>query len=79
VNALDAAAGLTDNDWDVVQIKKAMIESSRRVVCLSISEKLTSIQPIHVADLSKIDVLITELAADHPTLEPYKRAGLQIL
>ena len=79
VNALDEQAGLTDNDWDVVQLKKAMIESSRKVVCLSISEKLNSVQPIHVGDLNCIDVLITELDADNPIFEPYKKAGITIL
>jgi DeoR/GlpR family transcriptional regulator of sugar metabolism len=79
VNAIDAKCGLTDNDWDVVQIKKAMIESSRKVVCLSISEKLNSIQPIHVADLSDIDVLVTELSATDPSLLEYHRAGIAIL
>jgi DeoR/GlpR family transcriptional regulator of sugar metabolism len=79
VNAIDANTGLTDNDWDVVQLKKAMIESSRQVVCLSISEKLNSIQPIHVCDLSKVHTLITELPVTDPKLDAYKRSGLQIL
>jgi len=39
-NAIDAEHGITDNDWEVVQLKKAMIESSKMVVCLSIAEKI---------------------------------------
>jgi DeoR/GlpR family transcriptional regulator of sugar metabolism len=79
VNAIDADAGLTDNDWDVVQVKKAMIESSRRVVCLSISEKLNSIQPILVDNLSSRLTLITELNPDDPQLDRYRQAGVEIL
>jgi DeoR/GlpR family transcriptional regulator of sugar metabolism len=79
VNALDPSAGLTDNDWDVVQVKKAMIESARQVVCLSIAEKLSSVQPIHVCDISKIHTLITELPENDPRLEAYKGAGLKVL
>jgi len=41
-NALHAEYGLTDNDWDVVQIKKAMIDTSKKVVALSISEKVNT-------------------------------------
>ena len=78
-NALDVEYGLTDNDWDVVQIKKAMIESSGKVVSLSISEKLNTTQRIKVCDLSDLDVLITELQPDNELLAKYKKAGLQIL
>src|SRR5690606_24201064 len=60
-NAIDIENGVTDNDWEVVQLKKAMIESSRKVVCLAIAEKINTYQPIQICDLSKIDILITEL------------------
>ena len=77
-NAIDIQNGVTDNDWDVVQLKKAMIESSKMVVCLTISEKINSTQPIHVCDLSKIDMLITELDATNILLKPYIEAGVKV-
>jgi DeoR/GlpR family transcriptional regulator of sugar metabolism len=79
VNAIDAEHGITDNDWDVVQIKKAMIESSKKVVCLSIAEKINSSQPFHVCPIESIDMLITELRPDDPLLEPYRRKGIHVL
>lgn len=79
VNAIDAEYGLTDNDWNVVQIKKAMIESSRKVVCLTIAEKLKSCQPLNVCPLSDIDILITELPSDAPQLDPYRQKGIAII
>src|SRR5574343_2012577 len=69
INGLDMAHGITDNDWDVVQIKKAMIESTQKVICLTISEKLHSVQPIHVCNIQKIDILITELPPSNPLLK----------
>ncbi len=78
-NALDPDQGITDNDWDVVQLKKAMIESSNKVVCLSIAEKINTVQPIRVCGLQDIDVLITELDPAHPALKPYIAAGIKIL
>ena len=45
INAISLENGVSDNDWDVVQIKKAMIESSKKTVCLTISEKIKSQQP----------------------------------
>jgi DeoR/GlpR family transcriptional regulator of sugar metabolism len=78
-NAIDAEHGITDNDWDVVQLKKAMIESSKKVVCLTIAEKMNSVQPIRVCHLKEIDTLITELPADDPKLKPYLDAGIGVL
>ncbi len=77
-NAIDVDQGITDNDWEVVQLKKAMIESSKKVVCLTIAEKINSVQPIRVCGLDEIDLLITELPASDPVLEPYKQAGLEV-
>ena len=77
-NAIDIEHGVTDNDWEVVQLKKAMIESSKMVVCLTIAEKINSIQPIHVCGLNEIDKLITELDPNDPLLKPYKAAGVNV-
>ncbi|MEO6541944.1 MAG: DeoR family transcriptional regulator, partial [Ferruginibacter sp.] len=79
INSIDLQHGITDSDWDVVQLKQSMIESSQKVVCLTISEKINTIQPVKVCDLSKIDVLITELPNDHPSLQPYVAAGITVL
>jgi len=79
INALDADHGITDNDWDVVQVKRAMIESAQRVVCLTIAEKVNTCQPFHVCPVEEIDTLITELRPDDPLLEPYRKKGIQIL
>src|SRR6201986_4759911 len=79
VNAIDADNGITDNDWEVVQVKKAMIESAQKVICLTIAEKINSFQPFHVCPLEDLDTLITELPPDDPLLEPYRKKGIQIL
>jgi DeoR/GlpR family transcriptional regulator of sugar metabolism len=79
VNAIDAQAGVTDNDWDVVQIKKAMIESSQKTICLSIEEKVNTVQPIKICDVDEIDMLITEAPPDSEKLRPYQLRGIQIV
>jgi DeoR/GlpR family transcriptional regulator of sugar metabolism len=78
-NAIDIHNGVTDNDWEVVQLKKAMIESSAKVVCLAIAEKINTYQPIQICPLNKIDILITELNPDDPMLKPYANAGIELL
>jgi DeoR/GlpR family transcriptional regulator of sugar metabolism len=79
INAIDATGGITDNDWEVVQIKKAMIESAKKVICLTISEKLNSFQPFHVCPTERLDMLITELSPGDPLLEPYRQKGIEVL
>ncbi|MFN2437687.1 MAG: DeoR/GlpR family DNA-binding transcription regulator [Chitinophagaceae bacterium] len=79
INAIDTQFGISDNDWDVVQMKKAMIESARKTVCLTISEKINTLRPIQVCQLQKIDMLITELPPTDPILKPYVDAGIAVL
>lgn len=79
INAIDMEMGITDNDWDVVQLKQQMIASSQINVCLTISEKINTTQPIHVCAVNKIDILITELPAHDPLLRPYIDAGITVL
>jgi len=79
INAIDLEHGVTDNDWDVVMIKKAIIESSQKVICLTISEKMNSFQPLHVCDINQVDMLITELDKEDPLLAQYTKAGIEVL
>lgn len=79
INAVDVEHGITDNDWEVVQLKKAMIESAARVIALSISEKLNSSQSIRICALEEIDVLITELEPTDNLLKPYLSAGVEVV
>lgn len=78
VNAISLETGISDNDWEVVQVKKAMVEASKKVICLTISEKINSRQPFPVCDAKKIDTLITELSPDDKLLERYVKAGIHV-
>ncbi|GAB3413030.1 DeoR/GlpR family DNA-binding transcription regulator [Niabella aquatica] len=78
-NAIDIKHGVTDNDWEVVQIKKAMISSASKVISMTISEKLGTYQPIGVCGLDKIDYLITELEPLNKALVTFREAGVTVL
>src|SRR4051812_34384857 len=69
INSINIDNGVSDNDWEVVQIKKAMIESAQKVVCLTIAEKINSQQPIRICDCTRIDTPITELSPDEEILQ----------
>ncbi len=78
-NGIDPLNGITDSDWEVVAVKKAMIQSSSKVAICTISEKFNKVQKIKVATLGEIDVLITEKHPDDEGLAPYRNAGVEIL
>lgn len=79
INAIDPEHGITDNDWDIVQVKNAMIEAAAKTVVMTISEKLNSSQRIRVCGVEDIDVLITELDPENNLLDPFRLNGLTIL
>lgn len=78
-NGIDAKEGITDSDWEVVQVKKAMIKSSAKVVILSIAEKLNSVQKMRVCHLNQVTHFITDLEPQHPNLANFKDLNIQIL
>ena len=76
---VDALHGLTEFDWDVVQVKKAVIEASRKVVLLCISEKLNSQHRYRTCDISAINTMVTELPPDHNRLNSFRQHQIHIL
>ncbi len=78
-NAIDPLNGLTDSDWETVQVKKAMIKAASATVVLAISEKLNSSMPIQFAAMNEINYLITELEPNHTSLQPYAAKGTSLL
>jgi DeoR/GlpR family transcriptional regulator of sugar metabolism len=71
-NGIDIHEGITDSDWEVVQIKKAMIRSARRLAIMSLGEKLGSVQKMRVCGLNSLEYLITDLKEDDRTITAYK-------
>ncbi|MDX1332959.1 MAG: DeoR/GlpR family DNA-binding transcription regulator [Robiginitalea sp.] len=76
---VDALHGLTEFDWDVVQVKKAVIAASRRVVLLCISEKLNSQHRYRTCDINAINTMVTELDPDHNRLNSFRDHQIHIL
>ncbi len=78
-NAFSVQDGLTDSDWEVVQVIRAMIRSAQKVAVVSIGEKLNSVQRIKICDIDRIDYLFTELPPDSPVLAPYRSTQLTVI
>ncbi len=76
---VDAVYGLTEFDWDIVQVKKAVIKASKKTILLSISEKLNSNHRYKTCDVSAINTMITELDPDNNALISFKNQDIQLL
>lgn len=76
---LDPENGVTAIDWDIAQLKKAMVKASRRVVSLTISQKLNTANRYKICGINAIDTLVTELDANAETLESYREKNIEII
>ena len=78
-NSIHPNFGISDLEWEIIEVKKAMIGCAQKIVSLAISEKLNSIQQLQVCAIEKVDILITELETENALLTPFKEKGLTIL
>ncbi len=76
---MDLEKGITEIDWEIAQMKKAMVNSSKKIVSLSISKKLDTINRYKICDLTQVDTMVTELDPSDKSLEKYQKAGLKLL
>lgn len=70
---IDIIYGLSGSDWESEQVKKAIINASKKTILLTISEKLNTQQRYKTCDLSSVHTLITELQPDDEKLTEYKK------
>lgn len=78
-NSIDVKTGITDSEWEIVEIKQSMIAAADQLVSMAISEKLNVAQRFRVCPISEVDVIITEKEENDPLLQPYVQAGLKVL
>jgi DeoR/GlpR family transcriptional regulator of sugar metabolism len=70
-NGIDLQEGITDSEWEILQVKKTMIKMSARTAIMCISEKLNSVKSMRVCPLNAIDYLITDLNMSDVRLKNY--------
>jgi len=79
VSSIDSKQGLTEMGYEVSIVKKAMIESSEKVITMFTSDKLNTRKPHVVCELTRLDTIITELNPDDASLEEFRKSGVTIL
>jgi DeoR/GlpR family transcriptional regulator of sugar metabolism len=76
---VDSSFGLTEFDWDIVQVKKAVIKASKKTVLLCISEKLNSQHRYKTCDINAINTMITELDSEDDQLKLFRNHDVRII
>jgi len=76
---VDSQYGLTEFDWDIVQLKKAVIKAAKKTVLLCISEKLNSQHRYKTCDINAINTMITELPPENSLLKSFRSHDIHLL
>ena len=76
---MDASYGLTEFDWDIVQVKKAIVQASKKTILLCISEKLNSRHRYKTCDMNAINSMITELSPDDDQLKLFRNNNVHLV
>jgi len=76
---VDSLHGLTEFDWDIVQVKKAVVNASKKAVLLCISEKLNSQHRYKTCDINAINTMITELDPENNLLNLFRKQDIYLL
>ncbi|MDT0642719.1 DeoR/GlpR family DNA-binding transcription regulator [Zunongwangia sp. F363] len=76
---VDIEKGITEIDWEIAQMKKAMVKASKKLVSLTISQKLNTSNRFKICEINAVDTLVTELKPVDPFLEKYSESGIKIL
>lgn len=76
---LDVDEGVTAIDWEIAQMKKAMLNASKKIVSLTISEKLNTVNRYKICDINTIDTLVTELDPNSNVLDQYRERNINLI
>lgn len=79
VSSIDSIQGLTEMGYEVSIVKKAMIESSEKVIAMFTSDKLNNRKPYVVCELNTLDTIITDLNPNDSKLDEFRNSGVIIL
>jgi len=78
-NGISLGHGLSTPDLEEAAVKRAMVQSARRVVVLADSSKVGVESPVRFAALDQVDVLVTDDGIDEEDRAAFERAGLEVV
>ena len=79
VGGIDVNQGLTDYTFEEIEMKKKMINRTKKRIVLADHKKFNRIAPIKICDLSAIDTIITSEGLEEEMKQKYKNIGIEII
>jgi DeoR/GlpR family transcriptional regulator of sugar metabolism len=79
VCALHPEVGLTTDDLDESEVKRAMVQAAGEVILPATSDKLRAGSAYLVASVAEVTHLVAEPGAADELLDPYRALGLSVL
>ncbi len=79
VCALHPEAGLSTDDLEEAQVKRAMIAAAADVIALATSDKLRAGSAYSVAPVEELTHIVAEAAAPDELLDPYRALGVNVM
>ena len=79
VCAFHPEVGLTTDDLDEAEVKRAMVRASGEVIAPATSDKLRAASAYLVAPVQEVTHLVAEPDAPDELLDPYRALGLSVL
>jgi len=78
-SGIDINTGLMEIDWEISQLKRAIVKVCEKVVILTTLEKIDSKQRFSICGVDEINYLITEGDPEISLLKGFKKRGIKIL
>lgn len=78
-DGISAAGGVTTHDDIEARTNHTMIEQAQRVIVVADATKIGRMTLSKLADLSEVDMLITDDSADRAELAAIERAGVEVV
>ncbi len=78
VSALSPENGITFPISEETLLKRTIVNKSKQIVAIANKEKLGRVSAFYCADISVIDILVTD-EINEAILEPYRQCGVQVI
>jgi DeoR/GlpR family transcriptional regulator of sugar metabolism len=79
VGGIDAAAGLTEYNWDDTLVKQAMLKTAKQVIVVADASKFERIATVKIAALETMNILVTEHCPPPRLAEALVNANVKIV
>jgi len=77
--SLDVNLGITTNEYEDAQIKRAIVETSKHVIALATTDKLGTAEPYYICPASAIQTIVTDTDPGESFTASFNENGITII